>query len=302
MFDKPPSVVLGDCNPDAPTHWIMQRSQQLRGDGTPILKLWKSVHEDNPAMWDRFAKQWTPSGSQYIHRLDALTGVRHKRLRLGKWVAAEGQIYEGWDPEVHVIDRYMGMTREEVATKGWSHYWDVDFGFTNPFVWHDWVADPDGRLILVDEIYRTQVLVEDHAANILNRTQGRPRPSAIIADHDAEDRATFQRKTSMPTRSAKKDVSPGLQSVALRLRVQDDGKPRLLIFRDACPPRERDRSLIEVGKPSCTAEEFPTYVWDERQGVKRGEQPLKENDHGMDGTRYQVMYHDSGKARGYGFG
>lgn len=302
LFAKPPSVVIGDCNPDAPTHWVKQRSTQLNDDGTPVLKFWQSTHKDNPSMWDRIREQWTASGLAYIRRLDALTGVRYKRLRQGLWVAAEGQIYEGWDVEVHLIDSWNGMSREEVTTRtDLSHFWDVDFGFTNPFVWHDWVMAPDGELILVDEIYRTQVLVEDHAVNILNRTANRPRPRQIIVDHDAEDRATFTKKTGMSTKKAIKDVSPGLQAVASRLKIGDNGKPRLYVFRDACPYRERDRSLIERGKPSCTADEFPTYVWDTRQGVRKGESPLKENDHGMDATRYQVMYHDSGKSRGFGF-
>ena len=279
MFAKPPSVVIGDCNPDAPTHWIKQR------ESLGTLKFWQSFHEDNPAMWDRKAKRWTPSGTTYMERLDGLTGVRYQRLRLGKWVAAEGQIYEGWDPAIHLIDR-------SVVDPEWPHFWDIDFGYTNPFVWHDWQMDPDGRIYLVDEIYRTGVLVEDHSVNIMARTADKPRPRVVITDHDAEDRATFERKTGLRTVAAKKDVSPGLQAVASRLKVAGDGKPRLFIVRDACPHRERDRSLIERGKPSCTADEFPTYIWDTRQGVKKGEAPLKEDDHGMDATRYQVMFHE----------
>jgi len=279
MFAKPPSVVIGDCNPDAPTHWIKQR------EALGQLKFWQSIHEDNPAMWDRHAKQWTPSGLAYMARLDSLTGVRYQRLRLGKWVAAEGQIYEGWDPSIHLIDRSQ-------VNPEWPHFWSIDFGFTNPFVWQDWQFDNDGRMYLVDEIYATGVLVEDHASNIISRTADRPRPRVIVTDHDAEDRATFERKTGFRTTPAKKDVSPGIQAVASRLKNQADGKSRLFIVRDACPPRERDKSLIERGKPSCTADEFPTYIWDTRQGVRKGESPLKEDDHGMDALRYQAVYHD----------
>jgi predicted transcriptional regulator len=39
----------------------------------------------------------------------------------------------------------------------------VDFGYTNPFVMQWWAEDPDGRLYLYREIYRTRRLVEDHA-------------------------------------------------------------------------------------------------------------------------------------------
>lgn len=282
---RPPSLLVGDCNPDAPTHWIKQR------EALGLLKHWPSRHEDNPAMWDAEQGEWTQSGIDYIGNLDTLTGVRKERFRFGRWVAAEGQVYEGWDASVHVIDTFQGKSREEVIA-AFPHYWDVDFGFTNPFVWHDWCLSPDGDLILVDEIYRIQRLVEDHAVDITQRTQGRACPIAVITDHDAEDRATFERHARVRTQAAIKDVSPGIQAVQSRLKVQPNGRPRLMLFRDACPPRERDRSLIEAGKPSCTADEFTTYVWDLRPGIRKGEQPVKEHDHGMDSCRYQVMHHE----------
>jgi PBSX family phage terminase large subunit len=284
LMDKPPAVVLGDCNPDSPTHWIKQRADSGK------LQLWTSTHIDNPAMWDRVAQRWTPAGERYLKRLDEHTGVRYQRLRLGLWVSAEGQVYETWNPATHIIDRFP-------VPADWDHYWDIDFGYTHPFVWHDWVLDPDGRLYLIDEIYQTQILVEDHATNIMARTANRPKPKAIITDHDAEDRGTFERKTGLKTTAAKKNVSGGIQAVASRLRVQDDAKARLYVFRDACPLNERDRSLADAGKPTCTADEFSVYIWDTRQGARKGEQPLKENDHGMDSTRYQVVYHDGGQKR-----
>jgi hypothetical protein len=104
----------------------------------------------------------------------------------------------------------------------------VDFGFTNPFVWQQWAVDPDGRLWLEREIYRTQRLVEDHAKDILNvvtvtagASKGQwlyPRPAAIICDHDAEDRATLERHLGMGTTAAKKSVSDGIQAMSARLR------------------------------------------------------------------------------------
>jgi hypothetical protein len=35
--------------------------------------------------------------------LDAMTGVRYKRGRLGLWVGRAGQVYE-FDPAIHLID------------------------------------------------------------------------------------------------------------------------------------------------------------------------------------------------------
>jgi phage terminase large subunit len=256
---KPAAQLLGDCNPDAPHHWIKQRSS--RGD----LVMLESRHEDNPTV--------TP---EYLARLDALTGVRKQRLRYGIWAAAEGMIYEGWEPAVHLISR-----RELPAE--WPTDIAIDFGFVNPFVAQVWREDPDGVLILERELYHTQVLVEDHARQIV-RHLGTRRPRSVVCDHDAEGRATFQRVTGWRTLPADKAVSAGIQEVQSRLNVGANGRPGLQIMRDA--PLVVDASLREAGKPTSTAEEFESYVWDTNNGAARGERPLKENDHGMDALRY----------------
>lgn len=281
---RPPSVLIGDCNPDAPTHWIMVRAN----DGK--VKLWHSRHEENPAMYQRGG--WTPQGRRYLDRLESsTTGVRYQRYRLGKWVAAEGQIYEGWNPELHLIDPFP-------IPADWPRYWCIDFGYVHAFVWNWYAVDPDGRLYLYRQIYRTHRLVEDHAAQGLALSAGEPRPRDIICDHDAEDRATFERKTGYRTVAAHKTVKDGIQAVAVRLKRQPDDKPRLFVFRDSVV--EPERELAEIGKPNSTEGEFPTYVWDPK-GNK--EQPLKEDDHGMDNVRYMVAHLDlkqrKAKARGY---
>src|SRR5256885_1642024 len=170
----------------------------------------------------------------------------------------------------------------------------------NPFCWQGWAKDPGGRLWLIRVIYRTGTLVEDLARQIRAVTQGEPRPRAVICDHDAEGRATLARHLGLPTAAAHKAVSPGIQAVAARLRPASDGKPRLFLMRDALV--SRDPALEESKRPACTAEEFDGYVWDNAAGGKRSEEPLKENDHGLDALRYVVAFVDGGgrrQLRGY---
>lgn len=282
----PYQQLIGDCNPQGPHHWLKLREQ--RGQ----LVMMSTRHADNPAYFD--GQDWTPQGRQYISRLKgSLTGVRRSRGLDGRWVAAEGIIYEGWDEAVHLIHRF-----EPPGV--WPRYWSVDFGYTNPFVWAEWVEDNDGRLYLYRELYHTQRLVEDLAHDV--RRMIDILPAAIICDHDAEDRATFERHLAcdcpgvpaparrLYTTGAYKAVSPGIQAVQARLRVADDGKPRLFVMRDAT--LDRDESLVESHKPAATAQEWDGYVWDTRSGQRKGEAPLKENDHGMDQTRYVVAFVD----------
>ena len=283
--------LLMDCNPQQPTHPLKKRC-----DAGQTVMLY-AKHEDNPILFDLLpdgTHRVTERGRDYIGKLDKLTGVRKPRLRHGLWVAAEGVIYGDWRADIHLSDR-------KVLPYEWPRLWGVDFGFTNPFVWQMWAIDPDGRLWLEKEIYRTQRLVEDHAKDILDvvtkqdgKTWKYPRPRAIICDHDAEDRATLERHLGMGTVAANKAVSPGIQAFQKRLEVQKDGKPRLFVCRDSLV--SVDEALKEANKPTCFAEEIEGYVWkvppSSRPDSNPPEEPNKEDDHSMDAARYIVAEQD----------
>lgn len=273
--------LLADCNPDAPHHWLRQRCER----GTTHLIYCR--HEDNPRLYDAHTGTWTPPGAEYLRRLEALTGVRYDRLRLGNWVAAEGLIYDTFDPAVH-LHPPIGLPPLD-----WPRYWVIDFGFNNPFVCQFWAEDPDGRLYLYRELYRTGEIVADHAKQILaivKKGDGHKSDvvaRVIITDHDAEGRATLERELGRGTTAAKKDVLEGIEAVKVRLKVAGDGKPRLFLCRDALAGR--DQSLADAKKPLCTTDEILEYVWDDKA---KKEQPLKRGDHGMDCMRYLVAQID----------
>jgi phage terminase large subunit len=295
--------LLADCNPGPPTHWLNKRC--ISGKTRMIF----CKHEDNPMLYDKKTETWTSAGRIYIERLEALTGVRYQRLRWGKWAAAEGLVYEDWNPEIHMRRAMQGPPPE------WPIYLVVDFGYTNPFCCQWWTMDPDGRLIMFREIYMTRTLVEDHAKVISAHLQkphvtdtviGDQRvhkfhapPLAIICDHDAEDRATLEKHLGLPTIPAIKTVSDGIQAVQARLKVQGDGRPRIQFCQESLI--QVDHALEEAKKPTRTAEEFPDYTWDPKaaravSGMNAGntvrETPLKQNDHGMDCVRYMVAFLD----------
>ena len=79
--NAPYPQVMADCNPDVPTHWLLSRDRLLR---------LSSRHEDNPTLFDPDTGAITPLGTQSLEALDALTGVRYKRGRLGLWVGSGG--------------------------------------------------------------------------------------------------------------------------------------------------------------------------------------------------------------------
>lgn len=286
--------LLMDCNPQAPSHFLKKRAD----DGKVLLLT--SLHEDNPR-WFGPGGTITEAGRAYLAKLDALEGVRYLRLRKGLWAAAEGIIYTGWRPDIHLTDR-------KRLPFEWPRIWTVDFGFNHPFVWQMWARDPDGRLWLEKEIHRTKRLVEDHAKDILDvvtqsgNVKGKnekwiyPKPEAVICDHDAEDRATLERHLDMGTIPAIKTVSDGIQAFQNRLKIQGDSKPRLFVCRDSLV--FEDPELKEAGKPTRFAEEIEGYIWKpktpaaENRGEPEPDEPYKFWDDSMDAGRYAVAYED----------
>lgn len=288
--------LLADCNPEGPDHWLKKRCDSGQ---THMLY---ALHTDNPKL---FGQDGTPTeqGAEYLETLAALTGVRKHRLYGGVWAAAEGVIYENWNPAVHISER-------KKLPFEWMRIWAIDFGYTNPFVWQQWAIDPDGRLILEKEIYRSQRIVADHVQQILDvvthshervKVNGKidparsrwiyPRPWKVICDHDAEDRATFERETGMGTIAATKTVSDGIQAMMQRLEVQPDGRARMEVCRTALV--DRDESLAQRGLPLGFIGEIPGYAWmTTPDGKPSKDQPVKLNDHSMDTARYVVAEQD----------
>lgn len=291
----PYQQLLGDCNPDAPTHWLRQR---VTAGKTVMLE---SRHDDNPLLFDDQGNI-TNEGRRYLGTLESLSGVRLARYRYGVWASAEGTVYaQEWDRSKIVIDK-------SPVDKSYPRYLSVDFGFNNPFVCLWAAIDPDGRIIIYRQIYRSKKLVEDHAKDIaiasgwfhlLPKTHPRynarpaewadPLPREIICDHDSEDRFTLERHLNLHTIPAKKSVSDGIQAVAARFRLAGDGKPRIRIMRDCLV--ERDQELAHAKKPTCLEDEPDTYVWHQgNNGTK--EEPVKESDHALDALRYLCSFFD----------
>ena len=283
----PYKQLVGDCNPAGPKHWM----KQLGDSGA--VRMIRSTHKDNPRLFDEYSNSWTMEGEAYMRRLQLMTGVRYKRLYLGMWAAAEGMVYDLWDPEVHMIS----LSELPPDWPEWTHYWSIDFGFTHPFVWANWIEGPDGVLYLVQQIYRTQQLVEDLAEEIMDITQTQPQPHAIICDHDAEGRATFERHTHLLTLPAYKSIQEGIQGVQNRLKCEEKwgGKPGLRILRDSLVG-DVDKRLEQEGKPVRGEDEWEGYVWDEKitrlANSPKDELPVDTENHFMDSCRYAIAFVD----------
>jgi len=258
----PVRKAIFDTNPKSQRHWLYKAGVLHRdpdtGDAMPDEALWRRQH-------------WTPYDNPHLPpdalmTLENLTGVQRRRMLNGEWCEAEGAVYEEFDEDIHVHTGPM-----PAGCETWRRIRGIDFGFTNPFVCLWGAIDPDGRLWIYRERYQRQVIVATHGDAIKAAEAG---PFAwTVADHDAEDRATLH-AAGIITVQARKDVSTGIAAVKKRLRVQADGKPRL-IFHESCKN---------------TIGELYDYSWEVgKEGRNAKEIPAKDRDHAMDALRYIVM-------------
>jgi PBSX family phage terminase large subunit len=309
--------LLMDCNPDSDKHWLKLRSN----DG--VTKLIESRHEDNPRLFDLLpdgSHQVTERGAKYIGILDKLTGVRYKRLRLGLWVSAEGIVYEEFDPAKHILSwEYDENDNRLPLPAEWARYWVIDFGFVHPFVLKCYAQGSDGEIYMYREIYMTGRTVAEHAEQIMSIVRPakeikwynhidrvehtrieyewiEPKPTAVICDHDAEGRRTFEKETGLGTQPAIKFVNDGIDLHKDRLKDGPDDLPGFYLMEDSLV--ELDQSLRDALMPTCTKDEYPAYVWKVTSDGRKQDEPVKRDDHGMDTDRYMTMYLDyKGKVR-----
>jgi len=299
--------LIMDCNPAGDKHWLKRRADDR------ATSLIESRHEDNPRLFNVDGTK-TREGEKYIAILDKLTGVRYLRLRLGKWVSAEGIIYEEFDRATHVLPwSYDDEGNRLALPYEWPRFWSIDFGYVHPFVLKCYALGPDGELYMYREIYMTGRTVQEHAATIMNEvtrvkkvewidhfnkvTRFReeiewiePQPQAVICDHDAEDRRTFEKATGLPTIPAIKKVNAGINAMKESLKVDENGLARLYYMEDALV--ELDQSQKDSLLPTCTVDEHSSYVWKTNSDGRKLDEPVKRDDDGEDTDRYMVAYFD----------
>lgn len=301
--------LIMDCNPAGDKHWLKLRCNA----GTCILI--ESRHEDNPRLFNEDGTV-TVRGAAYIAILDNLTGVRYKRLRLGLWVSAEGIIFEEFDPAYHVLDWDFDAEGNRLPLPWeWDRYWAIDFGYRHPFVLKCYAHDTEEDILyMYREIHFTQRTVEEHASQIMNLVTEEkvttwydhfnrvdrekreivwtePKPVAIICDHDAEGRKTFEKHTGLGTKPAIKYVNDGIDLHKMRIKNE-----KFYLMRDALV--ERDQWLVDNLWPVNTEEEYAGYVWKVSSDGRIMDEPVKAYDDGMDTDRYMTMDLDfKGKAR-----
>jgi phage terminase large subunit len=259
----PYQQLIMDCNPADPDHWLNKRC--ARGQTRRLL----SRHEDNPTVT-----------AEYLAKLDALTGYRYKRLRLGLWVAAEGQYFYEWEPDMHICKPF------EVP-KDWTRWVSIDYGFADPFcaLWFAREPAAKRRIYVYREAYATGLRDEQQAAAILKASAGE-HVQWYVADPSVFNLRTEQQKPSIAQVYSQRGLRPivrgineraiGWQTVRRALAHDDGHGPRLQVMEGRAP--NLVRTLPAMVHDPLDSEDLADKV----RGVKT-------DDHCVDSLRYGLL-------------
>lgn len=241
-----------NCNPSYPLHWF-NTEWIMKAQEMGALYLQFSM-DDNPSLDEktksRLAKQYS--------------GVFYDRNILGKWVVAEGLVYQFDSPSEYTC------THDEALGDGrGAYYLSIDYGITNPFACLLWRVTPDCAYI-VDEYYfasketgrrRTDA---EHYDAMDEFAKDYPIDSIIIDPSATSFKEEIYRRGKYSVRDADNEVLEGIQVTDQMLH---DGSIKI---SETCEH---------------TIEEMQLYRWDDKAAK---DAVIKEWDHALDSCRYEA--------------
>lgn len=259
----PGARLLATTNPGSPAHWLktkfLDRSREIG------LASWRFTLDDNPSLTD-----------EYKTALKAeQTGLFYRRNINGEWVAAEGSIFDMWDPDVHVtpwadmppMARYVGVGMDYGTTNATSavllgqdrtgRYWAVDEFRYDPALSARRLTDSQlaGKF--------REWLLQPHTPHT-----SEPFISTIAVDPAAASFKVELTNMGLPVANADNDVTAGIRVIASAL-----GAGHLAVTT-------RCQGVIT---------EAPGYSWDPKATEKGQDAPIKTADHSLDALRYARM-------------
>ena len=228
------------CNPGSPQHWFYTE--------------WIKRAKERNALCLHFSMRDNPSLSEStLARYEGMySGVFYQRYVLGKWVLAEGLVYDFGEDNI----------TDEAPEHG-EYYMSIDYGTQNPFSCGLWCVVGDNATRIAEYYYcgrneQTQKTDEEYCDEVEKLAKGY-KIKRVVVDPSAASFIASLRKRGFYVTKANNDVLDGIRRVSGYLK---NGK--LKIHR------------------SCghTVEEFGLYRWDDKSGEDK---VVKENDHCLTG-------------------
>lgn len=235
--------LFGSTNPDSPSHWLKKKYI----DRADELSIYYDTYviDDNTFLDPEYIKSIK---NEYV-------GVFYDRFILGKWVIAEGLVYEFGEENI----------TDEIPVTG-EYYVSCDYGTMNPFSCGLWCVNGD-KAVRIKEYYyngretNAQRTDEEYVDDVERLIEGY-NVRKIIVDPSAASFIAALKKRNHNVLRANNDVMDGIRTVARFLK-----KGNIKIHRSC-------KDAIN---------EFGLYSWNDKSVE---DAVIKENDHAMDDIRY----------------
>lgn len=262
----PGAKLFATTNPGAPKHWL--RKKYILKDGLN-LRHWKFTLADNPSL-----------EPEYVASIRSeFTGLFYKRFIEGLWVGAEGQVFDMFDEDVHVVDilpemqRWVGLG-VDVGTVNPTHAVLLGLGVDgNLYAAAEWrYAGGETKRRLTDLEYSERIRAWLRDLRIQGAPRAGVRPEYVVVDPSAASFIQQLHRDGLNPYPADNSVLDGIRQVGS------------LFVGGSLKVHRSCRQLIE---------ELQTYAWDEKATEKGEDKPLKADDHGPDALRYVVRTTES---------
>lgn len=238
-----------NTNPDSPGHWFYTKF--LANKKILDKQVWKFYMEDNLSL-----------SATYIANLKSeYSGVWYERMINGRWVAAEGRIYDMFDPEIHVATN--AVSRLNCNPNALTWVVGCDYGTSTVMSWGLYAIAPNGCVVKAREFYydavkhKRQKTDAEFGAEFQQWLNGLD-PWMVYCDPSASSWKAELRQRGYRVRNADNDVINGIRQVASMLTAR-----KYLI----------DASCVN------TISEYQRYVWDDKAQKVGVDKPLKQWDH-----------------------
>jgi PBSX family phage terminase large subunit len=259
---------LVTTNPDSPNHWLLKQYVE-DAEASKDWRRFKFLLEDNWAL--------DPEYIERIKRQYKSIPARYQRMIKGRWVVAQGVIYQVFNEERHVIKK---VPQGAVLRRCFV---GADYGVENATVFlliGEYLINKEKVYIVLKEYYYSgretmrSKTTSEFAEDFVRFLKGHkaleividPSAAALITELD---RPKVKKAAGViyNVTPANNSVTEGIQSVANLLHAG-----RLLVM-ESC------EHLIE---------EFGIYAWCPKAQARGVDAPIKEDDHALDALRYAI--------------
>jgi phage terminase large subunit-like protein len=213
-----------------------------------------------------------------------LTGLTHEEIEArkhGKYISLGGLIYPEFNYDIHVIEPF-------IPPLDWLWMASLDHGLRNPTAWLWEAIDRDGRMVVFDEHYHSDMLIHEHAAAVHEKNKQHSlykSPAYYVGDSSIQNRDPITgtsvqieyARGNIPIMLATKDLISSIDMVKTRLKLYHD-RPKLYITKNCA------NTIWEMRR-------YRWAVWRDsksRQDKNKKEEPQKKDDHAMDSLRYAI--------------